>query len=130
MRRSRQHRHSTSLGERPRPQLVAEKLEHLRARPDEADTLLSALPGKSRVLAQEAVARMNRVASGLPGDGQNLLAVEVRGGAGAAQRVRFVRFADVERPGVVLGENRHSPDAEFGGGAKNANRDLASIRDQ
>ena len=63
--RAGQDRHAAALRERPRARLVAELLEHLRARSHEPDPGLGARAREGRVLGQESVAGVDRVAAGL-----------------------------------------------------------------
>ena len=69
---------------RPGIHFLVPYIERIGARADEAEPALFAARGKAGVLAEEAVARMNGVAAGLDGDGQQLLRVQVGGGARAA----------------------------------------------
>src|SRR5271170_6543633 len=90
------HGHAAALGQRARARLVAEEFEDLRPRTDERDSLRGAMSRERGVLAQEAVARMDRVASSGACRGDKLLAVEIRGRASTAQRARLVSLAGVE----------------------------------
>ena len=120
-------RNAVLLRERPGPRLVAEQLQCFGRRADETDARVEAATGETGVLAQKAVARMDRVAFVLGGGPQQLLSVEVGGGAGAVERRRFVRPADMERLVVVLGVHRHGGDVEFRRGSGDAYRDLAAV---
>ena len=73
--------------------LVAEQLEGLDARADEGHAGRRAAPGEFRVLRQEAVAGMQRVAAGVQGGGDDPLDVQVRRRAGAVEGDRLVRLA-------------------------------------
>jgi hypothetical protein len=101
-RRSRQHRHARAFGQQSRLHLVAEQLEYFRPRPDEFDSFVGASMSELRVLAEKAVARMDRVASRGLGDRDDLFEVEIGGGARAAQRTRLVGLARMQRRRVVL----------------------------
>ena len=70
-----------ALRQHARLHLVAEQLENLRPRADERDPFLGAAAGEVGVLAEEAVARMDRVAAGRLRDRDDLLDVEIGGGA-------------------------------------------------
>ena len=124
------HRHAVLLRQRPRPRLVAEQLQRLGRRPHEAQPRFMAGAREPGVLAQEAVARMDRVAAVLGGGPQQLLAVEVGGRPGAGQRRRLAGPADVERLGVVLGERGDGRNVQLRRGAGYADRDLAAVGDQ
>ena len=89
------YRHPALAGQLPRAHLVAEQFEQFGARPDEGDAGFGASPGEPGILAEESVPGVNRVAAGLLSDRHDLLPVEVRGGAGAAQLAGFVSPDDV-----------------------------------
>ena len=80
----RHHRDAASLGDRARLHLVAEQFEDFRARSDEDDSLFVASARERRVLAQEAVAGMDGVASGFLGDCDDAFGIEIRFRADAA----------------------------------------------
>ena len=75
---------------------VAEKLERLDGRSDEDDSMLGTEFGEARVLAQEAVARVDRVAARIAGQGDDLLTVQVRARTRAAQCECLVRTPGVQ----------------------------------
>ena len=117
-------------GEPARPALVAEDFQHIGRRADETQSGLLALARKVRVLAQEPVARVNRVAACRERNADDLRRVEVSGRALPDQRMRLVRLADVIGLCVVLGENRMGTHFGFRGGAGDANGDLAAVGDE
>ena len=125
-----QNRHTASLGQRARLHLVAEQLEHLGARSDEGDAGEGAAAGEGGVLTEKAVAGMNRVAARFFGERDYLLAVEISSRARAAQAVRRVGLARVERSGIVVGKDRDSADSHLGGRAHDADCNLAAVGDQ
>ncbi len=125
-----QDRHAAALGERSSAALVAQELEHLGARTDERDARRRAAPREVRVLGQEAVARVKRVAAGLARHGDQLLGVQVCARARTAKRPRFVRLGYVETASVVLGKHRHRAHADSRRGTQDADRDLSSVRDE
>ena len=88
--------------------------------------------GQSRVLGEEAVARIDRVGAGELCDPNDLFDREVRahGMAPLADLVALVRLLAVQRVAVLEGEDRYRGDAEFVGGPKGANSDLAAVRDE
>ena len=104
--------------------------QDLGPRADEDDAGLGAAPGEGGVLAQEAVAGMNRIAAGLQRHRDDLLGVEVWKRTRALEGPRLVRLADVERGGVVLRIDGDGADAELGSGAQDSDRDLATVGDQ
>ena len=122
--------HAAFFCERARLHLVAEQIEHLGARSDKRDAGVGASAREAGVLAEKAVARMNRVAAGFFGDRNNLFAVEICGRARAAQTSRLVGLARMQRTRVVVRKDGHGADAHLGGGAHDANRDLAAVGDQ
>ncbi len=128
--RPAQHRHAAALGQRSCRHLVAEECERLGPRPDEGEAGLGAAPREARLLAQEAVARVHGVAPRLPGDRDELLAVEVRARTAPAERPRRVDVAHVETGGIVLGEHAHGRDAQAGRRPRDADRDLPPVGHQ
>ena len=68
MRRARHDRDAELLCESARTRLVAEQIQHFRCGPDEADAVFRASTREIGVLAQEAVAGVNRIASALACD--------------------------------------------------------------
>ena len=114
-----------------RDRLVADLLHHLRPRADERDPLVGADLGEVRILGQEAVARVERVGAGLPRGADQARDVQVA----AARR----RRADLNRlvgeahdGGLGVGGRVDGDglDAELAAGARDAQRDLAAVRDQ
>jgi len=84
-------------------------------------------PRKCRLLAQEAVAGMDCIAVALSCRGDHLIGIQVGGDSGPTQRERFIRFAGVERLGVVLGEDGDGIDAKFGSGANDADGNFTAV---
>ena len=95
-RRAGQHRHSDALRQRPRAHLVAEQLEHLGPRADELDPFFGRVAGEAGILAEEAVAGMDRVASRRFRDRHDLFDVEIGGGADAGECAGLVGLAGME----------------------------------
>ena len=91
------HRRARAFGGLACAQLVAEEVERLRRRADEGQSGFSDGAGEGGVLGEEAVAGMDRVAAGRLGERDDPGPVEIGGGAGAAERMRFVGLAQVER---------------------------------
>ena len=88
--------HPDALCQRSRAHLVAEQLEDFRPRADELDPFFGRAAGEPGVLAEEAVAGMDSVASGRFRDRHDLFDVEIGGGAGAAERAGLVGVAGME----------------------------------
>ncbi len=59
------------------PSVIAEQLEDFRARSDEVNSFLVAAACECGVLAEKAVAGMNRIAAEFLGDGDDPLGVEI-----------------------------------------------------
>ena len=110
--------------------LVAEQFEGVHARPDEGHPRRRAAPGQFRVLRQEAVAGVQRVATRVQGGGDDPVDVEVRRRAGAVEGDRLVRLAGVQTAGVVGGRHRHRRHAELRRRPHDADRDLPAVRHQ
>ena len=73
---------------------------------------------------------MNSIAARLARCGDDRGAVEISGGAGAGDRDRTVRHPRVQRLRIVGRIDRDRADPHFGGGARDADRDLAAIGDE
>jgi hypothetical protein len=73
---------------------------------------------------------IGKAAPGLASDGDQLLAIQIRGRAGALQRSGFVRFARVQGRRVVLGVNGDGRDAELFRSARDTDRDFAAVGDE
>ena len=99
-------------------------------RTDEREPGLDAGLRERRVLAEEAVPGMDRVAVGFLRRFHQLRDVEVGGGALPGELHGGIAAARVERRGVVLREDDGGADAEFGCGPADADGDLAAIRDE
>ncbi|MGX1330982.1 hypothetical protein AB7M56_005481 [Bradyrhizobium elkanii] len=110
--------------------LVAEQIERLRRRADEGDPLLGTAPRELRVLAEEAVARMQRIATRGLGRRDDGLDVEIGPRAAAWNLVARVGGSDMQRGGIVGGMDRDGRDAAVGSGAGNPDRDLTAIGNQ
>ncbi len=123
-------RHAAFLRQRAGARLVAQQRE-LRGRgADEAHARAGAGLGEGGVLAQEAVARVQRVAALGGGDAQQLPAVEVGGGAAGLQRHGHVGGGHMGGPGVVLRVHGDAGHAQLLQRAHQAQRDFATVGDQ
>ena len=132
LRAARQDRHARLLRQFTSGGLVAERLQQLHAGADEHDPRLLTGRGKLRIFGEEAVARMDRVDIMLLGDRHDPLDVEVGPNrlTGPADEIGFIGLETVEGEAVFVGIDGHGPHAEFVGGAKHADRDLAAVGDQ
>jgi hypothetical protein len=124
-----QHGHATALSQQSRLNLVAEQFEYLGPWSHKSEPRIGATPGEPGVLAQKAISGMNGAASGLPGDGDDLLDIEIRRCADAAQWTSVVGFSRMQRMGVVFRKNGHGADTQLGGRTHDTNGDLAAIGD-
>ena len=112
-------------------QLVAHRGHGFGRRPDPGDAGLDHGARETRVLGQEAVARVQAVGAAGLCRHQDLPLVEVAFTSGAAaQRDRLVGLADEGLARVARGVDGNGADAHGVGRAEDAPRDLAAIRDQ
>ena len=87
--------------------------------------------GEVGVLAEEAVAGMDRLRAGLPRDFDDRIAAQVRIlRPRPADRPGLVGQAHVLRVGIGFGVHRDGADAELARGADHAAGDLAAVGDQ
>jgi hypothetical protein len=124
------HGHLAARGQFARARLVAEQRELLGRGPDEDQARIGAGLREVGALAEEAVARMHRVAA-LRLRGRDQRAdVEVGRGPGRVERERHVGQLHVEGRGVVARMHGHAGDAEVAQGAHQAHGDLAAVGNQ
>ena len=99
-----QGRYAGRLGRRDRPRLVAGQRQHVAGRPDEGDAGVRARLGQRRVLAQEAVAGVDRVRPGPHRHRDDRVGVEVgpHRVAALADLVGLVRLEPVLGPAVLV----------------------------
>ena len=124
------HGHVGLLRGIPCPRLVAEQVEMFYVRTDEDQPGIVTGFGEIAALGEEAVARVDGVASRRPRRGDHRLHIEIGRGARPRQQPDFVGDAKVQAARVVLGVNRNRRQAHVGGGARNADGDFAAIGDQ
>ena len=100
--------------------------------PDEDDALAIAGLDELGVLRQEAVAGMDRIGLGLDRDAQDVLDVEVgvHRRLAATHQVGLVGLGPMQREAVLLRIDGDGADAEFVGGAHDADGDFSAIGDQ
>ena len=110
--------------------LVAEQAQRLHARTDEGQARFGAVQGKLGVLGQEAVARMDGIAAGVPGGGDDPPDVEVRRRAGAVEGDGLVRLARMQGAGVVARRHRHRGDVQLRRRPHDADGNLPPVRYQ
>ena len=122
--------HARGLHRADRFDLVAHHADGLGARADEDEAGAFDAFGEIRVLAEEAVARMDRLGVGHFGGGDDRRHVEVAVlGRGGADADRFVGHRHVFEVAVDGGMHRDRLDAERMTRAQNAQRDLAPVGD-
>ena len=117
-------------GEPARTRFVSEQLERVDRRTDESDPIRGAAAGECGAFGKEAVAGVQRVAAGRFGGCDDRFNVEVGARADAAERVRFVGAADMQRGRVVGRVDGDGADAQLAGGADDADGDLAAVGDE
>ena len=110
--------------------LVAEQFEMFGVGTDEDDACRITAAGETGAFGEEAVARMDGLASGGRRGVDNRLFVEVRRRALIGERVGLVGHARMQARGVVLRVDRHCAQAEVGGRSGNADGNLAAVGDQ
>ncbi len=130
--RARHRRHAGFVREPPRGGLVAEQIEMLCARTDEADAVRLARAGEVAVLGEKPVAGMNRVRAAVLRDGENGVDVQVRADRLAALRgtdlKRFVGLEAMQRKAILVAVDRDGAEPELGSGTETADRDFRSVR--
>src|SRR5512133_1514228 len=112
--------------------LVAGKFEHLRWRADEGNADICTRARQLRVLAEEAVARIDRIGIGLLGGTHDLVDVQVGPYRVSTftDQIRLVRLDPVDGVSVLVWEYRHRPYAQLVCRAKGPYCDLTAISDQ
>ncbi len=127
----RYHRHAGSLHPAPRFGFIAHGADRGGRRAHENETGILAGVRKRRALRQEAIARMDRLAAGVPGRRDQLGNGEIGFARGrGADQDRGVGVANVRGETVRLGVDRDGGEAFLVAGADHANRDFAAVRDQ
>ena len=123
--------HAATVGGLAGRDLVAHDVDGVGRRADPGDAALGDRAGEVGVLGVEAVAGVHAVDAGPLDHVEDRVGVEVALGRGlAAERVRLVGVADVQRVAVELGVHRDRGDPELAAGAHHAHGDLAAVRDQ
>ena len=120
-----------SLGDVAGLDLVAQRLDRRRRRPDPGQPRVDHGPGEARVLGEEAVARMDRVGARAGRNVQDLGDVEV--GVGGGQPIegeRLVRESHEQGIGIGVGVDGHAEDRGVRGRPDHPNGDLAAIGHQ
>ena len=128
--RAREHRHAAFDRESPRPGLVPEEVEGLRSRSDKGDLALCRAPREVRVLAQESVAGMHRVALRALRRVEHRRLVEIGGRAPPGHELRPIRPHRVEGAGIILGIHHDRIEPELRRGSRDPDRNLPAIGDE
>ena len=114
----------------PRLDLVAEQRQRGRRRPHPGQARMFAGAREGDGFGQEPVARMHRAGAGAFGGLDQRVRVEIGARAAAGDGLRVIAGAHVQGLRVVLGEDGDGFDAHLGGGAGDADGDLATVRNQ
>ncbi len=119
------------LGDVARRDLVAERLDGLRARADPDQAGADHRPRELGVLGEEPVAGVDGIGARAAGDRKDLLDRQVRVGAGGAvERVRLVGKPRVQCVPILLGVHRDRQLAGIPRGTDHTDGDLAAVRDE
>ncbi len=131
-RRRRQHGQTRRPRGRDRAGLVARQLEHVGTGADEGDTRLGTRGRQIWVLRKEPVSGVDRIATRLLGDPDDLVDRQVRADrmAHLPDLIRLVGLQPVLGIAILIRVHRDGRDAHLVGGAKRADRDLAAIGHQ
>ncbi len=128
----RYHGYTDPLGERAGGNLVAQFAHDFRTRSDEQDAGFAAGFGKVRVFGQEAVARMDGIHLRQLGDADDVVDIEIGldGLLAGADQIALVGLGAVQGQAIFVGVDADGTDAQFAGGAHDANGDLGAVGDQ
>jgi hypothetical protein len=110
--------------------LVAEQFELFRRRADEDDARYRDPPREFGVFRQKAVAGMNGLGSGLAGSRQYFIDRQIGRRPLTGQFASLAGGAQMRGRGIISGKDRNRRDLEFGGGARDPQRNLAAVGDQ
>ena len=127
--RAGQRGHLQLLRQRARRHLVSHQIQQFCLRAHELDPGLPAGPGKTRVLGQKSIARMNQIHPMLPGDGNDPLDIQIRAHRAfpLAHEVGFVRLEPVHRETILLRVDGNRSQPQLRGRAKDANGDFGAV---
>ena len=115
----------------PGRDLVAHDVDGFGRRADPGDPAVADHAGELGVLGVEPVAGVHAVDAGALDHAEDRVGVQVALGRGlAAERVRLVRVAHVQRITVELGVDRDGGDSQLAAGPHHADGDLAAVGDQ
>ena len=129
--RAGNNRHPCGLHDLSRSGLDTHRSNRFSGRADELDARASARFREVGVLAQESVAGVDRIRSGLGSRPKDSINVQVALCSGsAADRVRFVSKPHVLRHAVDIGIHRNARNAHFAACPHDPHGDLAAIGNQ
>lgn len=118
-------------GDAPCFDLVAQRLDDMRIRPNPDQAGIDDGLCEFRAFRKEAVTRMDGICAGAFGNRDQLVDIEIRlGGPHAFQRIGFIRQPDEKRVLIGIGINGDRFQAVIATGADDAHRDLAAIGNQ
>jgi len=108
--------------------LVADKCQSFRIGADEDNLLLFTAPGKIRVFSKEAIAGMDDLCTGLMGNLDDALHVQVAvDGCSRADADRLISHLDMKAAAVNLGVNGHCRNRHLLAGFNDADSNLSPI---
>jgi hypothetical protein len=125
-----QHRRAETLGQSACLHFVAEQGEGFRGRPYKFNPGVVAEACKSRIFAQETVARMNGLAACLECETQYLRPVHIRGWTCTVQGQGFITRPRMQGCSVVLRVDHDARYIEVRRGSRYADCDFATVGDE
>jgi hypothetical protein len=129
---SRQRRDVYPFRQRTGGSFVAHQFEKVGARPNKFNSGRATRPGEFGIFSEEAVARMDHVDVVFLGQGNDAWDIKVRAdrALALADEIGFVSFEAMDAESIFLRVNGDGAQAQFGGGAENADRNLTAIGDE
>ena len=124
-----ERRHPQALRQGPRGDFVPHHLQQLGPGAHKGYPRSRARPRKLRILAQKAVAGMDRLDPGRFGQGDDAVYIQVgrHGPLALPDQVGLVGFKAVDAEAVFLGVNGHGAQPQVGGRPEDADGDLGAI---
>src|SRR5690606_15168355 len=107
--------------------LVAHAVDHFRRGADENNAALLADTRDVGIFGEEAVARMECVATGLDRQIDDAVCVQIASQRIVSDLIRLIGAFHMQRVTIGLCVDRHRANAHLGAGAHDAHRDLASV---
>ena len=130
--RAGQDGHADFFGEGARGDLVAHQTQQFGARPDKRDAGVAAGLGEVRIFRKKSVAGMDEVHALFLRQRDDARDVEIRADRALARadEIGFIRLEAMDGEAVFLGVDGDGAQAEFRGGAKDADGDFAAVGDE